>query len=38
MISTKMVKRDFDHALELALKFARSSQASYLPGWCGPHS
>lgn len=38
MISTKMVKRDFDHTLELALKFARSSQASYLPGWCGPHS
>jgi hypothetical protein len=38
MISTKIVKRDFDHALELALKFARNSDASYLPGWCGPHS
>jgi hypothetical protein len=32
----KAVERDFDAALEQALKLARTEEASYLPGWCGP--
>jgi hypothetical protein len=31
----KAVERDFDGALEQALKFAKSEDADYLPGWCG---
>ena len=30
------VARNFDRALEQALQLAKSSAASYLPGWCGP--
>jgi hypothetical protein len=32
----KLVEADFDHALEKALKLAKSEDAAYLPGWCGP--
>ena len=31
-----LVEKDFSHALEKALAFARAPDASYLPGWCGP--
>jgi hypothetical protein len=37
-INRKMVEKDFDRALEQALKFAKSGEADYLPGWCGPGS
>jgi hypothetical protein len=30
------VKRDFDEALAAALRLAKSRDADYLPGWCGP--
>ena len=30
------VERDFDHALESALLMAKSEDADFLPGWCGP--
>jgi hypothetical protein len=36
-VDTKTIKGDPDSALEQALAFAKSSAASYLPGWCGPH-
>jgi hypothetical protein len=32
----KAVEKDFDDALMQALKLARSEEAGYLPGWCGP--
>jgi len=32
----KMIQRDFSTALETAMKFAKSQDAHYLPGWCGP--
>ena len=32
----KTVETDFDHALEKALQLAKSVDADYLPGWCGP--
>ncbi|HEY2136678.1 MAG TPA: ParB-like protein [Xanthobacteraceae bacterium] len=32
----KSVERDFDSALIKALKLAKSPEANYLPGWCGP--
>ena len=31
-----MVVRDFDHAVARALQLAKSAEAAYLPGWCGP--
>jgi len=30
------VQTDFDHAIEKALQLAKSMDANYLPGWCGP--
>lgn len=30
------VEKDFGRALEIALTLARSLDADYLPGWCGP--
>jgi hypothetical protein len=36
-IGKKMARDDFDEALRLALEFAESGEASFLPGWCGPH-
>lgn len=35
-MSAKDLKREFDRALQRALRLAKSKQASYLPGWCGP--
>jgi hypothetical protein len=35
-IKRKAVEADFDHALEKALQLAKSVDADYLPGWCGP--
>ncbi len=35
-IKRKLVDRDFDRSLEKALVLAKSQDADYLPGWCGP--
>lgn len=35
-LKRKLIERDFDRALEKALALARSKDADYLPGWCGP--
>jgi len=35
-IKRKLVENDFDHALETAMRLAKSHDAVYLPGWCGP--
>jgi len=35
-ISTKTVNENFAKALEKGLALARSQDATYLPGWCGP--
>ncbi len=35
-IKRGMVEKDFDRALQKALKLAKSEDADYLPGWCGP--
>ena len=32
----KLVESDFARALEKALQLAKSKDANYLPGWCGP--
>lgn len=37
-IKPKEVRKDFDAALRVALDFAKSQEASYLPGWCAPHA
>src|ERR1700719_2746535 len=37
-IKRKLAERDFDRALITAMKFAKSQEAIYLPGWCGPAS
>lgn len=37
-LSTKEVAADFAKALEKALAIAKSKDAIYLPGWCGPAS
>ena len=29
-------EKDFDGALEEALKLAKGTDSDYLPGWCGP--
>jgi hypothetical protein len=35
-MKAKAVKADFDRAIEKALQLAKSAEAGYLPGWCGP--
>jgi hypothetical protein len=30
------VEKEFEETLEKAMRFAKSAEASYLPGWCGP--
>jgi hypothetical protein len=35
-LKRKVLDHDFDHAIELALELAKSQEAGYLPGWCGP--
>src|SRR5207253_10990558 len=37
-IKRKLVERDFANALEVAIGLAKSHDAIYLPGWCGPAS
>jgi hypothetical protein len=32
----KRVESDFEGAIEKAVKLAKSEDAAYLPGWCGP--
>jgi hypothetical protein len=32
------VEDNFEEALERALELAKSHEAEYLPGWCGPAS
>jgi hypothetical protein len=32
----KIVEKDFDRAIARALELAKSKDADYLPGWCGP--
>lgn len=34
-IGRKAIERNFDRALEKALKLAKSDDADFLPGWCG---
>jgi hypothetical protein len=36
-IERSAVEESFDKALKQAMKLAKSEEASYLPGWCGPH-
>jgi hypothetical protein len=35
-VKRKLIDQDFDHAVEAALQLAKSQEAGYLPGWCGP--
>ena len=35
-IKRKLVDKDFATAVERGLKLAKSPEAEYLPGWCGP--
>jgi hypothetical protein len=35
-IKRKTIENDFTHAMERALQLAKSRDAGYLPGWCGP--
>ena len=35
-IKRKLIEGDFAAAMERALHFAKSEEAEYLPGWCGP--
>jgi hypothetical protein len=35
-VKRKSIERDFDRAMVKALALARSKEADYLPGWCGP--
>jgi len=35
-IKRTAVERDFTHSIEKALQLAKSVDANYLPGWCGP--
>jgi hypothetical protein len=35
-IKRKSIEEDFGQAIEKALQLARSADAGYLPGWCGP--
>ena len=37
-IKRKKIEEDFAAAMEQALRLARSEEAEYLPGWCGPKS
>jgi hypothetical protein len=32
----KAVEHDFEGAVEKAMNLAKSEDAAYLPGWCGP--
>ena len=36
-IDRATAKNDFNKAMKQAMKHAKSPEAHYLPGWCGPH-
>jgi len=36
LMKRKLVEHDFPRAMEKALQLAKSPDANYLPGWCGP--
>ena len=36
-VKPKAVAKDFENALAKALALAKTKDASYLPGWCGPN-
>jgi hypothetical protein len=36
-IKRKLVESDFEKAIQKALRLAKSSEADFLPGWCGPN-
>jgi hypothetical protein len=36
-VKVSQIEKSFSKALALALRLARSKQAQYLPGWCGPN-
>jgi hypothetical protein len=36
-LNKSAVEDDFDKAIGRAMELAKSEEASYLPGWCGPH-
>ena len=35
-LKRKALEKEFTASMERALKLAKSTEASYLPGWCGP--
>jgi hypothetical protein len=35
-LKRKAVEKDFAGAIEKAMRLAKSTEADYLPGWCGP--
>jgi hypothetical protein len=35
-ITRKMIEKDFESAAQKALALAKSADANFLPGWCGP--
>jgi len=37
-IKRKAIQANFSAALKQALRHAKSQEAAYLPGWCGPHA
>ena len=37
-VPRKQIQARFGVALDRALKLAKSEEAGYLPGWCGPHA
>ena len=36
-IRAKQIEQRFSAAIEKAMALAKSEEAAYLPGWCGPH-
>jgi hypothetical protein len=37
-IRAKQIEERFSAAIEKAMALAKSDEAAYLPGWCGPHA
>jgi len=35
-LKRKAVEKEFEESLEKAMRLAKSPEANYLPGWCGP--
>jgi hypothetical protein len=35
-VKRKVLEQNFERAMETALELAKSPEAGYLPGWCGP--